>query len=53
MITPEDKKANVYFTNVNDGGEEYRKFSLKVNVTDPEFPFFTCTTNVTGSRSKT
>ena len=53
MITPEDKDENVYFTEAKDGGHEYRKFSLKVNATDPEFPFSTCTSNVTGPRSET
>ena len=53
MITPEDNVANAYFTNDKDGDEEYRKFSFKVNVTDPEFPFSTCSSSNTTSRSKT
>ena len=53
MITPDDNEDNAYFLNDKDVDDEYRKFSFKVNVTDPEFPFSTCSSSNTTSRSKT
>ena len=45
MVSPEDQKSNAYMTDVYDMVDKYRKFSFKINITSPKFPFSTCTSS--------
>ena len=42
MVSPADNRTNSYITDVDN---EYRKFSLNINVSSPKFSFSACSPN--------